>query len=96
MARPKNDRTKYEILQCATKLFLEKGYTDAYVTTIAKKMGIITGLLTFWFPTDESPAVRLGFHFMLSVFIPVFRRSHSGDALELLHEIAFGGITAQN
>lgn len=53
MARPKTQRTKYEILQCATKLFLEKGYTDAYVTTIAKTLQISTGNLTFWFPTKE-------------------------------------------
>lgn len=45
--------TKYEILQCATKLFLEKGYTDAYVTTIAKLLHISTGNLTFHFPTKE-------------------------------------------
>jgi len=45
--------TRYEILQCATKLFLEKGYTGAYVTTIAKTLQISTGNLTFWFPTKE-------------------------------------------
>ena len=52
--RPKNTtNTRYEILQCATKLFLEKGYTDAYVTAIAKSLQISTGNLTFWFPTKE-------------------------------------------
>lgn len=45
--------TRYEILQCATRLFLEKGYTDAYVTTIANILQISTGNLTFWFPTKE-------------------------------------------
>ena len=45
--------TKYEILQCATKLFLEKGYTNSYVTTMAKELQISTGNLTFWFPTKE-------------------------------------------
>lgn len=53
MAQQKMQRTKYEILQCATKLFLEKGYTDTYVTTIAKELQISTGNLTFWFPTKE-------------------------------------------
>ena len=53
MARLKKQHTKYEILQCATKLFLEKGYTDAYVTTIAKELQISLGNLTFWFPTKE-------------------------------------------
>ena len=53
MARPRMQHTKYEILQCATKLFLEKGYTDSYVSVIAKLLHISTGNLTFWFPTKE-------------------------------------------
>ena len=45
--------TKYEILQCATKLFIEKGYTSTYVTNITNELGISTGNLTFHFPTKE-------------------------------------------
>lgn len=45
--------TKYEILQCATKLFIEKGYTATYVTSIANELNISTGNLTFHFPTKE-------------------------------------------
>jgi len=45
--------TKYEILLCATKLFLEKGYTNTYVTTITNMLKISTGNLTFHFPTKE-------------------------------------------
>lgn len=53
MAHRKSMNTKLEILQCATELFLEEGYTAAYITTIAKKLGISTGNLTFYFPTKE-------------------------------------------
>ena len=53
MGRTKMQSTKYEILQCATKLFLEKGYTDTYVTTIANTLEISTGNLTFHYPTKE-------------------------------------------
>ena len=53
MKQRKTLNTRYEILQCATKLFLEKGYTEAYVTTIANTLQISTGNLTFWFPTKE-------------------------------------------
>lgn len=53
MAQRKIINTKLEILQCATELFLEKGYTSAYITTIAKRLGISTGNLTFYFPTKE-------------------------------------------
>lgn len=53
MRKKKASNTKYEIIQCATEIFLEKGYTDAYVTTIAKELQISLGNLTFWFPTKE-------------------------------------------
>ena len=53
MARSKMKNTKYEILQCATKSFLERGYTDTYVTVVAKDLGISTGNLTFHYPTKE-------------------------------------------
>ncbi len=53
MKQGKKINTRLEILQYATKLFLEKGYTSAYVTTIAKALDISTGNLTFHFPTKE-------------------------------------------
>ena len=53
MAKRKIINTKLEILQCSMELFLEKGYTSSYVTTIAQKLGISTGNLTFYFPTKE-------------------------------------------
>jgi len=49
----KKRNTKYEILQHATKLFIEKGYTSAYVTSIANELDISPGNLTFHFPTKE-------------------------------------------
>ena len=53
MAQQKMQSTKYEILLCATKSFLERGYTDTYVTVVAKDLGISTGNLTFHYPTKE-------------------------------------------
>ena len=53
MAKRKIINTKLEILQCSMELFLEKGYTASYVTTISQKLGISTGNLTFYFPTKE-------------------------------------------
>lgn len=52
MAKRKTD-TKLSILYCAMNLFLKKGYTEAYVTTIAKQLNISTGNLTFHYPTKE-------------------------------------------
>lgn len=45
--------TRYKILLCATNLFLERGYTNTYVTTITNSLKISTGNLTFHFPTKE-------------------------------------------
>ena len=53
MAKKQKNDTKLAILHCAMKLFLEKGYSDAYITTIAKQLNISTGNLTFHFPTKE-------------------------------------------
>ena len=53
MAKRKIINTKLEILQCSMELFLDKGYTSSYITTIAKNLGISTGNLTFYFPTKE-------------------------------------------
>ncbi len=53
MAQKRIQNTKLEILRCATDLFLKKGYTEAYVTTIANTLGISTGNLTFHYPTKE-------------------------------------------
>ncbi len=47
MTKQSKKNTKYEILQCATRLFLEKGYTDSYITTIAKELQISTGNIRF-------------------------------------------------
>lgn len=53
MAKKQKNETKLSIIHCAMKLFLEKGYSDAYITTIAKQLNISTGNLTFHFPTKE-------------------------------------------
>ena len=53
MAKRKIINTKLEILQCSMELFLDKGYTSSYITTIAKNLKISTGNLTFYFPTKE-------------------------------------------
>lgn len=53
MTQQNKQNTKNEILQCATRLFLEKGYTNTYVTTIANELHISTGNLTFHYPTKE-------------------------------------------
>ena len=50
----KSELTKAEIVQVASELFLEKGYTNTSVKAISDKLGMSTGNLTFYFPTKEN------------------------------------------
>ena len=49
----KLNTTKKEIIQIATRLFLEKGFSDTSVKLISDTLGISTGNLTFHYPTKE-------------------------------------------
>lgn len=45
--------TKHEIIQTASRLFLENGYSATSPKTICDELGISTGNLTYYFPTKE-------------------------------------------
>lgn len=53
MARRRVNTTKYEIIQTATRLFLEKGYSSTTPNLICDALDISTGNLTYYFPTKE-------------------------------------------
>ncbi len=53
MARRRVNTTKYEIVQLATKLFLEIGYSATTPKRICDELDISTGNLTYYFPTKE-------------------------------------------
>lgn len=53
MARRRMNTTKLEIIQVATRMFLERGYTNTSAGAVCKELGISTGNLTFHFPTKE-------------------------------------------
>ncbi len=53
MARRRVNTTKYEIIQTATRLFLEKGYSATTPKLICDELDISTGNLTYYFPTKE-------------------------------------------
>lgn len=59
MARQKRINTKLEIVQVATELFLENGYTNVTISHIADEIGISKGNLTFHFPTKENILAEL-------------------------------------
>lgn len=45
--------TKKEIIQVASRMFLEKGFTETSVKSICEQLTISTGNLTFHYPTKE-------------------------------------------
>lgn len=49
----KINTTKKEIIQIATKMFLQKGFSDTSVKSICDQLNISTGNLTFHYPTKE-------------------------------------------
>ena len=53
MATQKATRTKFEIIQTATRMIWEVGYSNASIKTIAKDLGMSTGNLTYYYPTKE-------------------------------------------
>lgn len=54
MARiSKSELTKLEIIQAATRSFLEHGYTNSSLKHISGELEMSTGNLTFYFPTKE-------------------------------------------
>ena len=54
MARiDKRALTRHEIVQEATRQFLEKGYTATTISAISKALGMSPGNLTFHFPSKE-------------------------------------------
>ena len=53
MARRRVKRTRLDIIQCATSMFLEQGYTASSIKQIADELDVATGNLTYYFPTKE-------------------------------------------
>ena len=51
--RRKNNTTKLEIIQVASRLFLQRGYSKTTIKAIADELDISTGHLMFYFPTKE-------------------------------------------
>ena len=53
MAKKTKENTKHKIIRVATRMFLEKGYTDTSVKMVSDELGISKGNFTFHFPSKE-------------------------------------------
>ncbi len=55
----KSNTTRLEIIQVATRMFLERGYSKTTVKAIADQLDISSGHLMFYFPTKEHLLAQL-------------------------------------
>lgn len=53
MAMQKSLKTRFEIVQTATRMVWEKGYSGTSIKMIAKELNVSTGNLTYHYPTKE-------------------------------------------
>lgn len=53
MARRHVNTAKFEIVQKATRMFLQQGYYTTSIKAITDSLDMSTGHLTFYFPTKE-------------------------------------------
>ena len=51
--KKRRNTTKLEIIQVASRLFLERGYSKTTIKAIADELDISSGHLMFYFPTKE-------------------------------------------
>ena len=59
MTRRRVNTTKLEIVQTATRMFLQRGYSTTSIKAIADSLDMSTGHLTFYFPTKEHLLVEM-------------------------------------
>lgn len=59
MTRRRVNTTKLEIVQTATRMFLQQGYSTTSIKAIADSLDMSTGHLTFYFPTKEHLLVEM-------------------------------------
>lgn len=53
MSRRHLNTTKLEIIQVASEMFINNGYSNTSIKAIADELGLSTGHVTFYFPTKE-------------------------------------------
>ena len=51
--KSRTNTTKLEIIQIASRMFLEKGYSKTTIKSISDELDISAGHLMFYFPTKE-------------------------------------------
>jgi len=99
MARHKANTTKLEIIQVATQMFMERGFTDTSAKAISDELNISTGNLTFHFPTKEhllAEMVRMLCDFQWKMMTRVTQDGNSSLLAMCLELMAMAAICEEN
>jgi AcrR family transcriptional regulator len=90
MARPADPHRREEILQAATEVFIEQGYSEARLADIAKRAGIVISTLYLYFDSKEAMVRAIAQHIrqeLLDQLLPVIEHLTSQTDIEQLVEI---------
>jgi AcrR family transcriptional regulator len=84
MARPSDPERREAILQAARAVFLEEGYTNARMASIATRAGVASGTVYLYFPSKEALAMALADDFFVRLtdaLAPRLQQLDSADAI---------------
>jgi AcrR family transcriptional regulator len=93
MARPADPKRRDNILHAAREVFLEYGYTDARLSDIAKRAGIVVSTLYLYFASKEEMVQELGHKIHIEVAIatlPILKTfKNKEDLRHFVHVVLF-------
>jgi AcrR family transcriptional regulator len=90
MARPADPHRREEILQAATAVFIEQGYSEARLADIAKRARVVVSTLYLYFDSKEAMVRAIAKHIrqeLLDQVYPVIEHLTSQADIEQLVEI---------
>lgn len=90
MARPADPHRREEILQAATEVFIEQGYSEARLADIAKRAGVVISTLYLYFDSKEAMVRAIAQHIrqgLLDQLLPVIEHLEGPADIEHMVEI---------
>lgn len=98
MARPADPKRREDILRAATTVFLENGYSEARLSDIARKAGIVVSTLYLYFSSKEEMVRELAKDIRVQVVtatLPILSQLKDKDDLRLFVHTLFS-LAADN
>ncbi|HLI06525.1 MAG TPA: TetR/AcrR family transcriptional regulator [Ktedonobacteraceae bacterium] len=89
MSRPADPQRRDTILQAATQMFLEKGYSETRLSDIAERAGIVTSTLYLYFHSKEEMVQAIAENLRRTLgrqLLPILENLRCRDDLEICVE----------